>query len=50
MDAPWRLTEWADVCKIQPNIDRDPIQMQISRFFAPYYYYGNRCPAAVGGA
>ena len=49
MDAAWRLTEWADVSKIQPNIDRDPIQMQNSRYFAPYYY-GNRYPAAVSGA
>jgi hypothetical protein len=44
------LTEWAEVSKIQPNIDTDHIQMHIYRFFAPYYYFGTRSPAAVGGA
>jgi hypothetical protein len=38
------------VSKIQPNIDTDHIQVQITRFFAPYYYFGDRSPAAVGGA
>jgi hypothetical protein len=44
------LTGWRCVSKIQPNIDTEHSLMQITRFFAPYYYYGTRFPAAVGGA
>jgi hypothetical protein len=50
MVANWRLTEWAEGCKIQPNIHTDPIQMHNTRYFAPYYYFGTRSPAAVSGA
>ena len=50
IDAAGCLTEWAYGCKIQPNIDTDHIHMQHTRFFAPYYYFGDRSPAAVGGA